>query len=52
MIAVIGVLVLGILEEVLISAIVTLVLVIKAVSMPHIDFLGKIPGTRRYSDVV
>ena len=49
--AVIGVLVLGILEGVMIAAIVTLVLVIKAVSTPHIAILGKIPGTRRYSDV-
>jgi len=52
MIAVIGVLVFGILEGVLIAAIVTLVLVIKAVSMPHVAILGKIPNTQRYSDVL
>ena len=52
LIAVIGVLVFGILEGVLIAAIVTLVLVIKAVSAPHVAILGRIPGTRRYSDVV
>ncbi|MDD2197420.1 MAG: sulfate permease [Bacteroidales bacterium] len=51
-IAVIGVLVFGILEGVLIAAIVTLVLVIKAVSIPHVAILGRIPGTQRYSDVV
>jgi len=52
LIAVVGVLVLGILEGVLIAAIVTLVLVVKAVSMPHVAILGRIPGTKRYSDVV
>ncbi len=51
-IAVIGVLIFGILEGVLIAAIVTLVLVIKAVSVPHVAILGRIPGTHRYSDVV
>ncbi len=51
-IAVIGVLVFGILEGVLIAAIVTLVLVVKAVSVPHVATLGRIPGTHRYSDVV
>lgn len=51
-IAVIGVLTFGILEGVLIAAIVTLVFVIKAVSMPHVAILGRIPATRRYSDVV
>ncbi len=50
-IAVIGVLVFGILEGVLIAAIVTLILVLKAVSMPHVAILGRIPGTKRYSDV-
>jgi len=52
MIAFIGVLVFGILEGVLVAAIVTLILVIKAVSMPHVAILGRIPGTKRYSDVV
>jgi high affinity sulfate transporter 1 len=51
-IAFIGVLVFGILEGVLVAAIVTLILVIKAVSMPHVAILGRIPGTKRYSDVV
>ena len=52
MIAFIGVVVFGILEGVLVAAIVTLILVIKAVSMPHVAILGRIPGTKRYSDVV
>jgi high affinity sulfate transporter 1 len=51
-IAVIGVLVFGILEGVLIAAIITLILVIKAVSTPHVAILGRIPGTIRYSDAV
>jgi len=51
-IAVIGVLIFGILEGVLIAAIVTIILVIKAVSTPHVAILGRIPGTIRYSDAV
>lgn len=51
-VAVIGVLVFGILEGVLIAAFVTIVLVLKAVSVPHVAILGRIPGTKRYSDVV
>ncbi|HEY9113511.1 MAG TPA: sulfate permease [Bacteroidales bacterium] len=50
MTALIGVLVFGILEGVLIAAIVTIILVIKAVSTPHVAILGRIPGTIRYSD--
>ncbi|MBZ0243755.1 MAG: STAS domain-containing protein, partial [Bacteroidales bacterium] len=52
LIAVISVLIFGILEGVLIAAIVTLALVIKAVSMPYVAILGRIPGTKRYSDVI
>lgn len=51
-VALIGVLIFGVLEGVLIATIVTLVLVIKAVSTPHVAVLGRIPGTQRYSDVV
>lgn len=49
--AAIGVLIFGILEGVLIATIVTLILVIKAVSVPHVAILGRIPNTHRYSDV-
>lgn len=52
LVALVGVLVFGIFEGVIIAAIVTLVLIIKAVSVPHVAILGRIPGTRRYSDVV
>jgi high affinity sulfate transporter 1 len=51
MIAVIGVLVFGILKGVLIAAVTTLLLMIKAVTKPHVAFLGRIPGTRRYTDI-
>jgi len=49
-IALIGVVLFGILEGVLIAAISSLLLIIKAVSTPHIAFLGRIPGTIRYTD--
>ncbi len=47
-----GVIVFGILEGVLIAAVMTLVLLIKSVSSPYVAFLGRIPGTNRYSDMV
>ncbi|WP_281297733.1 SulP family inorganic anion transporter [Flavobacterium limnophilum] len=51
MIALVGVLVFGILRGVLLAAIVTLVLLLKATSNPNVAFLGRIPGTKRYSDL-
>lgn len=51
MIAFGGVIILGILKGVLLAAIVTLVLLIKAASNPNVAFLGRIPGTKRYSDL-
>ena len=51
MIALIGVLIFGILRGVLLAAIVTLVLLLKATSNPNVAFLGRIPGTKRYSDL-
>ena len=51
MIAVVGVLVFGILKGVLIAAVTSLVLLIKDVTMPHVAFLGRIPGTIRFSDL-
>jgi sulfate permease, SulP family len=51
LIAVIGVLVFGILKGVLIAAVITLILLVKAVSFPHVAFLGRIPGTKRYTDL-
>lgn len=51
MIALVGVLIWGILTGVLLAAIITLLLLIKATSAPYVAFLGKIPGTNRYSDL-
>ena len=51
MIALIGVLIWGILTGVLLAAIVTLLLLIKATSKPNVAFLGRIPGTKRYTDM-
>ncbi|MBV8417161.1 MAG: SulP family inorganic anion transporter [Verrucomicrobia bacterium] len=50
MVALLGVLCAGLLEGVLIGAIISLVLLIRRVSSPHVAFLGRIPGARRYSD--
>ena len=41
----------GILQGVIIGALASLILIIKAVSTPHIAILGRIPGTERYTDV-
>jgi MFS superfamily sulfate permease-like transporter len=49
--ALLGVLGTGLLKGVLIGAIISLVLLIRRASSPHVAFLGRIPGTRRYSDL-
>lgn len=46
-----GVIVFGILKGVIIAAIASIVLLIRAVSDPHVAFLGRIPGTKRYTDI-
>lgn len=51
MIALVGVLIWGILTGVLLAAIFTLLLLIKATSNPNVAFLGRIPGTKRYTDL-
>jgi SulP family sulfate permease len=50
-IALLGVLWAGLLKGVLIGAIISIVMLIRRVSSPHVAFLGRIPGTRRYSDL-
>ena len=50
-IALIGVLLLGILKGVLLAAIVSILLLLQRVAHPHVAFLGRIPGTRRFSDL-
>jgi high affinity sulfate transporter 1 len=51
MVALVGVLLLGILKGVLLAAIASLLLMLAAAARPHVAFLGRIPGTRRYSDL-
>ncbi len=51
MVALISVIVFGILQGVLIAALFSLILLIRNVSSPHVAFLGRIPGTNRYTDI-
>lgn len=51
MVALLGVMGSGLLRGVLIGAIISLVLLVRAASQPHVAFLGRIPGTRRFSDL-
>ena len=46
-----GVLVLGILKGVLLAALVSLLMLLRRVSLPYIAFLGRIPGTDKFSDI-
>jgi len=48
--ALLGVMSAGLLKGVLIGAIISLVQLIRQASAPHVAFLGRIPGTRRFSD--
>jgi sulfate permease, SulP family len=50
-VALLGVLCAGLLKGVLIGAIISLVLLVRRASSPHVAFLGRIPGARRYSDL-
>jgi len=45
-----GVLASGLLRGVLIGALISLVQLIRRAARPHVAFLGRIPGTRRFSD--
>jgi len=49
--ALLGVLCFGLLQGVLVGAIISLVLLIRRASTPRVAFLGRIPGSRRYSDM-
>ncbi|MBS1107276.1 MAG: sulfate transporter [Deltaproteobacteria bacterium] len=51
MVAFAAVLVLGILKGVMVAVVVSLLLLIRRAANPHVAFLGRIPGTRRYSDM-
>jgi Sulfate permease and related transporters (MFS superfamily) len=50
MAALLGVLSSGLLRGVLIGAVISLVQLMRAASRPHVALLGRIPGTRRFSD--
>lgn len=49
-IALVGVLLLGILKGVIVAAVASILLLLQRVAHPHVAFLGRIPGTRRFSD--
>jgi MFS superfamily sulfate permease-like transporter len=51
MVALLGVLLLGILKGVLLATVVSILMFLGRVSRPHVAFLGRIPGTRRFSDL-
>ncbi len=51
MVALFGVLTFGILQGVLVAAIASLMMMIAGVARPHVAFLGRIPGTQRYTDL-
>jgi MFS superfamily sulfate permease-like transporter len=50
-VALVGVLVMGILDGVLIAVLASVVMVLGRVARPHVAFLGRIPGTDRFSDL-
>ena len=49
-IALVGVLLLGILKGVIVAAVASILLLLQRVAHPHVAFLGRIPRTRRFSD--
>jgi SulP family sulfate permease len=51
MAALVGVLLLGILQGILLAALISILLLIARSSAPHVAFLGRIPGTEQYSDL-
>ena len=50
MVALAGVLTLGILKGVLLAALVSILMLLRRAAYPHVAFLGRIPNTRRFSD--
>ena len=46
-----GVLLLGILQGILIAALASILMLLARISRPHVAFLGRIPGTNMYSDL-
>ncbi|MGO4440644.1 SulP family inorganic anion transporter [Rhizobium sp. RAF56] len=50
-IALVGVLLLGILQGILLAALASIIMLLIRASHPHVAFLGRIPGTHDYSDI-
>ena len=50
-IALVGVLMLGILQGILLAALASILMLLIVASSPHVAFLGRIPGTHHYSDL-
>jgi sulfate permease, SulP family len=51
LIALVGVLLLGILQGILIAALASILMLLARISRPHVAFLGRIPETNMYSDL-
>ncbi len=51
LVALAGVLLLGVLQGILLAALISVLLLIALSSTPHVAFLGRIPGTAQYSDL-
>jgi SulP family sulfate permease len=51
MVAFAGVLVQGILRGVLLAAVVSILMLLRRAASPHVAFLGRIPNTRRFTDL-
>jgi high affinity sulfate transporter 1 len=50
-VALVGVVLLGILQGIMLAALASVLLLLVATSRPHVAFLGRIPGTSLYSDM-
>jgi len=50
LVALVGVLLLGILKGVLVAVVVSILMLLAAAARPHVAFLGRIPGSQRFSD--
>jgi high affinity sulfate transporter 1 len=50
-VALVGVLLFGILKGVLLAVIVSLLMLLATAARPHVAFLGRIPGTHRFTDL-
>ena len=51
LVALVGVLIMGILDGVVVAVLVSLAILLWSLASPHVAFLGRIPGTYRFSDM-